>query len=191
MSMSSYKSYEDEGFSVTWIVDATAESACRGATSSADLASTVSDMQQFELNCKTSSIELWWHSYQGVLSKSGQKIFLSSGDNFGKICPGHNIMDLQMDYGKAKMHLLLEFSLEAFKAFNLCRKYEQIFFSNVTSPIRDDVGLILSDSYSYRCNKGQAWPAWAAYLFFVQALAELLMDLFHYFWSNIKNITKP
>ena len=58
MGTSSYKSYEDDGFSVTRIVDATAESACHlGATSSADLASAACDMQQLELSCETSSIE--------------------------------------------------------------------------------------------------------------------------------------
>ena len=104
MGTSSYKSYEDDGFSVTRIVDATAESACHlGATSSADLASAACDMQQLELSCETSSIEpLSDTPVKRVFSESGQKIVLSLRDDFGETRPGHNIMDFQMCGGKAK-----------------------------------------------------------------------------------------
>lgn len=101
LGTSSFKSYEDEGFSVTRIVDATVDSACQGATSSADLAAAC-DMQQLELSCETSSIEpLSDTPVKRVFSESGQKIVLSLRDDFGEIRSGHNIMDFQMCGKKA------------------------------------------------------------------------------------------
>ena len=87
---------------MTRIVDATVDSACRGATSSADLAAAC-DMQQLELSCETSSsIEpLSDTPVKRVFSESGQKIVLSLRDDFGEIRCDHNIMDFQMCGKKA------------------------------------------------------------------------------------------